>query len=333
MAVEGFLADQFPNEAADAPMLGGVADFREVAATHGITDVVVGDVRGDPQFWRELVQARLSGIRVWSVPDFFQAFVGQIPAESFNDGWLVFGGGFGSFEHPMTRRIKRLADIGGSLIVLVLATPLMVLMSLVIKLTSPGPVLFRQVRVGMGDRPFELLKFRSMVAGHDRESVRWAGDQDQRITGVGRWLRRFHLDELPQVFNVLRGEMSFVGPRPEQPELVEMLKARIPYYALRHYVPPGITGWAQVNFGYANSIKSSREKFCYDLFYVRNLSGVLDLLILLRTLRVLLFGQSTLRRASEIWEAAGEPSEMAPSPAPEVRTPVRPRGSAGSSAD
>jgi exopolysaccharide biosynthesis polyprenyl glycosylphosphotransferase len=333
ISVEGFLSDQFPNEAADAPALGGVADFREVAGRQGITDVVVGTMSGDPQFWRELVQARLSGIRVWSVPDFFQALVGQIPAEILTDGWLVFDGGFGSFEHPTTRRIKRLADIGGSLIVLLLGTPLMVLIGLVIKLTSAGPAFFRQVRIGMGDRPFELLKFRSMVAGHEHKSARWAADQDQRVTGVGRWLRRFHLDELPQVINVLRGEMSFVGPRPEQPELVEMLEARIPYYSLRHYVPPGITGWAQVNFGYANSIKSSQEKFCYDLFYVWNLSVALDLLILFWTLRVLLFGKSILRRPSEIWEAAGELGEMAPSPAPEVRSPVRPRGSAGSIAE
>jgi exopolysaccharide biosynthesis polyprenyl glycosylphosphotransferase len=333
ISAEGFLADQFPNEATYAPVLGGVTDFREVVAEKGITDVVVGAIRGNSQFWHDLVVARLSGIRVWSVPDFFQALVGQIPAESLTDGWLVFGGGFGSFEHPLTRRFKRLADIGCSLVVLVLATPLLVLISLVIKLTSRGPVLFRQTRIGMGDRPFELLKFRSMVVNHDNPSARWACDRDHRITGVGRWLRRFHMDELPQLINVLRGDMSLVGPRPEQPEFVEMLKARIPYYSLRHYVAPGMTGWAQVNFGYANSVTGSREKFYYDLFYVRNLSGTLDVLILLRTLRVLLFGQSTLGRPSDIGETAGEITEMAPSPAPEALTALWPSGSAGNTAD
>ncbi|MGO9304694.1 MAG: sugar transferase, partial [Candidatus Korobacteraceae bacterium] len=176
ISVEGFLTDQFPSQPTYAPVLGGMADFRQVAAKQGITDVVVGVVRGGPQLWRELVQARLSGVRVWSVPDFFEALVGQIPAESLSDGWLVFAGGFKSFEHPLTRRIKRLADIACSLTVLVLAAPLMLLISLVIKLTSPGPVFFRQVRIGMGDRPFEILKFRSMMARHEHESARWADD-------------------------------------------------------------------------------------------------------------------------------------------------------------
>jgi exopolysaccharide biosynthesis polyprenyl glycosylphosphotransferase len=310
ISVEGLLTDQFPRTATEAPVLGGVMDFAEVARGRGITDVVVASVAAGPQFWRELVDARLSGTRVWCVPDFFEALAGQIPAESLTDGWLVFGRGFQSFERPMTWRIKRLADIACSLIVLVLAAPLIILISLAIKLTSPGPVLFRQVRIGMGDRPFEILKFRSMAAPHHHEGARWTDDHDQRITAVGRCLRRLHLDELPQVINVLRGQMSFVGPRPEQPEFVEMLRARIPYYSLRHYVPPGITGWAQVNFAYANSIKSSREKFCYDLYYVRNLSLGLDLLILFRTVRVLLFGQSILRRPADNWDTPGELSDM-----------------------
>jgi exopolysaccharide biosynthesis polyprenyl glycosylphosphotransferase len=199
---------------------------------------------------------------------------------------LLFSGGFGFFGWPVARRLKRFEDVCLSLVVLVLTAPLMLLVALAVKLTSRGPIFYRQKRVGKNEELFELVKFRSMeVDGGDRQA-RWAHVNDVRVTPVGRWLRRFHLDELPQVYNVLRGDMSFIGPRPEQPEFVELLKS-IPYYSLRHCVSPGLTGWAQVNYGYAGCLDSSKEKLQYDLYYVKNLSFALDLLIVLRTIRVL----------------------------------------------
>ena len=172
-----------------------------------------------------------------------------------------------------------------------LAAPLMALIAVAIKLNSRGPVLFRQERVGLDARVFVLNKFRSMR--HDAEAETgptWAKEQDSRITAVGRTLRKFRLDELPQAFNVLRGEMSFIGPRPERPCFVEMLRKEIPYYDLRHYVKPGVTGWAQVMYSYGASIEDAYKKMQYDLYYVKHLSLWMDILILFKTARVVLFG-------------------------------------------
>jgi lipopolysaccharide/colanic/teichoic acid biosynthesis glycosyltransferase len=170
----------------------------------------------------------------------------------------------------------------------------MLLTALAVRIDSPGPILFRQQRVGWMGRPFELLKFRSMRTDAEKEGrPQWAAVNDPRATTVGRVLRKLHLDELPQMINILRGEMSFVGPRPERPESVELLNDSINFYPLRHYVLPGITGWAQVNYPYGSSLEDSRRKLQYDLYYICNASPLLDLRTLLRTARVVLFRQGS----------------------------------------
>jgi exopolysaccharide biosynthesis polyprenyl glycosylphosphotransferase len=179
-----------------------------------------------------------------------------------------------------------------SFVALVVTSPLMVLIAIAIVIDSRGGALFRQVRVGMGGRTFEIIKFRSMCSGAESESGPvWAQDKDPRVTRVGRVLRKLRLDELPQLVNVLRGDMSIVGPRPERPHFVNMLSEQIPFYGLRHSVPPGITGWAQVCYPYGSTVDESRAKLEYDLFYVKNLSISLDLLILFSTLKIVLLGR------------------------------------------
>jgi len=186
-----------------------------------------------------------------------------------------------------------LADLLLASVGLVLALPLMLLAGVAIRLTSPGPALFRQRRVGWMGQPFELLKFRSMQMEAEREGPQWAAVDDPRVTAVGKILRKTHFDELPQMINVLRGQMSFVGPRPERPEFVGLLNDSISFYHLRHYVLPGITGWAQVNYPYGASLEDARRKLQYDLYYVCNASPLLDLRTLLRTARVALFRQGS----------------------------------------
>jgi exopolysaccharide biosynthesis polyprenyl glycosylphosphotransferase len=188
-------------------------------------------------------------------------------------------------------RLKRIIDLAFALVGMVFFSPVMVLIAIAIRLDSNGPVLYRQTRVGLGGRLFEVLKFRSMRFDAEADcGAQWARHGDPRVTRFGRWIRKYHLDELPQFLNVLRGEMSFVGPRPERPVFVEQLRAQIPFYDERHSVLPGITGWAQVQYSYGASVEDALCKLEYDLFYLKNQSLLFDIAIVFRTIRVLRFG-------------------------------------------
>ncbi len=213
-----------------------------------------------------------------------------MPLDALSEEWLSFAAGFPVLHQKLFRKIKRISDILFAAFGLVLSLPISLAAAIAIKLDSPGPILFRQWRVGRMEKPFLVLKFRSMREDAEPDgSPQWAAAADSRVTRVGRILRRLHIDEIPQMINVLRGEMSFIGPRPERPEFVELLKAQISFYSLRHSVPPGITGWAQVNYPYGSSVQDAKRKLEFDLYYVRNASPTLDLRILLRTVRVIIF--------------------------------------------
>ena len=241
-----------------------------------------------------LTQLRFSGIQVYSLLDFCMRMSEELPLEVLNEFWLCIADGFELLQARFFRRVKRLADVLLASAGLLAALPLMLLAAIAIRLESPGPVLYRQRRTGWMGRPFELLKLRSMRTEAEKDGkAQWAAVDDPRVTRVGKILRQTHLDELPQMVNILRGEMSFVGPRPERPEFVVQLKASISFYHLRHYVLPGITGWAQVNYPYGASLEDARRKLQYDLYYVCNASPLLDLRTLLRTARVVLFRQGS----------------------------------------
>ncbi len=252
--------------------------------------VAVGDRRGGVLPLRELIDCRLSGIRVFDLATYFEQRLGRIPIDSLKASWLVFGGGF---RHDFLRRVvKRVFDVACSLILLVATLPVMALTALLIALESGLPLLYRQQRVGQGNRPFDVLKFRSMCndAEKDGKPV-WAGRNDCRVTRVGRIMRKLRIDELPQLINVLKGEMSLVGPRPERPFFVEELTAAIPFYAVRHALKPGITGWAQVRYHYGASKEDAARKLEYDLYYVKNHCLSLDFHILFKTVHVVLTGK------------------------------------------
>jgi sugar transferase (PEP-CTERM system associated) len=238
---------------------------------------------------KDLLRIKTTGVHVNEISTFFERETGRVDLASVNPSWLIFSDGFSS-SRMLSSIAKRLFDITASLILLTLTLPLIALTAIAVKLESRGPAFYRQRRVGLYNTGFDIVKLRSMrqdaeVAG---QAV-WAEKDDPRITRVGRIIRKLRIDELPQAWSVLKGEMSFVGPRPERPQFVDELEQQLPYYAERHMVKPGITGWAQINYPYGASIEDSRQKLEYDLYYAKNYSPFLDLLILLQTIRVVLF--------------------------------------------
>jgi exopolysaccharide biosynthesis polyprenyl glycosylphosphotransferase len=265
-----------------------------VVATRDVKVVVVRSDAMTFELAGVLTRLRFRGIQVYSLLDFCMRASEELPLEILNEFWLCVADGFDLLQARFFRRVKRLEDVFLASVGLLLALPFMLLVAVAIRLDSPGPVLFRQRRVGCMGRPFELLKFRSMRAEAEKDKgPQWAALDDPRVTRVGRILRKLHFDELPQMINILRGQMSFVGPRPERPEFVGLLNESINFYHLRHYVVPGITGWAQVNYRYGASREDARRKLQYDLYYVCNASPLLDLRTLLRTARVVLFRQGS----------------------------------------
>jgi sugar transferase (PEP-CTERM system associated) len=215
---------------------------------------------------------------------------GKILIDDLKPSWLIFSDGFRASR--MTRMLKRMLDLSLSIIGFALAAPLMAMTALAIRFDSPGAVLYSQARVGENGRIFTVYKFRSMRSDAERAGQAvWARDCDDRITRVGRLIRATRLDELPQLWNVMRGDMSFVGPRPERPFFVEQLAREIPYYVQRHAVKPGVTGWAQVKYQYGSSIEDATEKLRYDLYYIKHMSVFFDLTIVLDTVKVVLFGK------------------------------------------
>ena len=239
----------------------------------------------------ELMQARLRGVRIYDLTDFYERFLFKLPVLSLHDRWLILAHGFDLLHHTVELRAKRLTDIVLSFVLILVLLPLILVAGLAVKLDSKGPVLYSQRRTGRSGVPFTLYKFRTMFEYAEQSGPRWTEMHDPRITRIGRFLRAVRIDELPQLWNVLLGEMSFIGPRPERPDLISELQAAIPYYDLRHLVKPGITGWAQVLYPYGASVEDALEKLQYDLYYIKNYSLMLDLVVLVRTLRVVLLGR------------------------------------------
>jgi len=270
-------------------VIGTIEDIPSIVRTRHVDRVVVSlaDARGKLPM-DKLLEMRLDGVSFSHLASLYEEYTGKIAIENLRPSWLIFSSGFR--KSRALAAAKRAMDLALSSAGLAVAVPLMLVTAALIKLTSPGAVLYRQSRVGLQGRIFTVYKFRSMF--HDAEADTgpvWAtGDTDRRITRVGRFLRRTRLDELPQLWNVLKGDMSFVGPRPERPEFVEDLIRGIPYYSQRHVVRPGITGWAQVCYTYGATVEDALQKLQYDLFYIKNMSLSLDLFIIFSTIKTVL---------------------------------------------
>jgi sugar transferase (PEP-CTERM system associated) len=292
--VIGFVGQDFAlvGQSLINPHVIGVMDDLEELVRRGRPDrivVALSDRRGRLPLDLLLKLKVRDEIQVEESSRFFERLTGKISTDRLRPGQLVFAET--SRWMRLYRRLRRLFDIVSSLIGMALSSPLMILTAIAIRIESPGPVIYTQERVGLHGRQFRMFKFRSMRFDAEAHGPVWAGENDPRVTRVGRIIRKLRIDETPQFFNILRGEMSLIGPRPERLEFVEQLEERIPYYSERHLVKPGLTGWAQVCYPYGASFEDAREKHQYDLYYIKNQSPLLDAIILLETARVVLFGR------------------------------------------
>jgi sugar transferase (PEP-CTERM system associated) len=278
-----------PSPAWLGPWLGPIHSLREVHAEHRPDRIVVGleDRRGQLPV-EDLLSLRMTGLPVEDASNLYEHVMWRVPVEALRPSQLIFGSGIG--PDPRKLALQRGYSFLLALVGAVLTAPLMAVLWLLVRLTSPGPAIYRQKRVGRDGRVFEVLKFRSMYQDAEaRTGAVWASQNDPRVTPLGRWLRKLRLDELPQFFNVLKGDMCIVGPRPERPEFVDVLSQKIPYYNIRHSIPPGITGWAQINHKYGESLEDVITKLEYDLYYLKHQSFSLDVYILFHTAKVMLF--------------------------------------------
>ena len=272
--------------------LGPEETLSSLVEKHSIDQIVVAvrDRRGGGLPVQQLLECKARGVKVVELATYFEREYRQVMLDSLNPSWMVLGDGFR--QGLAKSAAKRIFDLAASVALLVVASPVVFVAALLIFLESGRPVFYRQERVGRGGQIFRILKLRSMKHDAERDgNPHWARADDERTTAIGRFIRKMRIDELPQIYNVLRGEMSFVGPRPERPVFVEQLEKQIPYYALRHSAKPGITGWAQVRYPYGATVDDAVEKLQYDLYYVKNRSLFLDLMILLATVEVVLWGR------------------------------------------
>lgn len=274
-------------EAIDRAAIYNLADFVEKLATSEV--VLALEERRNALPLEDLLRIKTTGVHVNEISSFLERETGRVDLDSVNPSWLIFSDGF-SAGRRISSFAKRLFDIFASALLLFLTAPLILLFAILVKLESKGPAFYRQKRVGLYSQPFDVYKLRSMRTDAEAEGKAvWATKDDPRVTRIGKFIRLVRIDELPQTWCVLKGQMSFVGPRPERPEFVADLEKKMPYYAERHMVKPGITGWAQINYPYGASIDDARHKLEYDLYYAKNYTPFLDILILIQTLRVILW--------------------------------------------
>jgi sugar transferase (PEP-CTERM system associated) len=267
----------------------GNMSLPELAREQGVEEIVIAiDERRGGMPVNALLACKLAGITVTDYSTFWERESGKVDLDALHPSWLIFSDGF--VGGRLQANFKRMFDIGASILLLLFTLPLILMTMVAIRLESRGPVFYRQERVGMNGAPFMLLKFRSMRTDAEEDGQpKWAAVNDSRITWVGSFIRKTRIDEIPQIMNVLKGEMSFIGPRPERPFFVEELRQVIPYYFERHRVKPGISGWAQLNYPYGASVEDAKEKFQFDLYYIKNYSLFLDLIVLIQTARVILW--------------------------------------------
>ena len=278
-----------PIDVKQSNILGKIDDIVELCRLHRVHAIIIAltERRGNLTI-DKLVSCKLMGVRIIDYPNFYETMTGKIPVESINPGWLVQSRGF--LITPFIRLTKRIFDIFLSSLVLLVTLPFLPVFIFLVKYKSPGPIFYFQERVGEHSKNFIIYKFRTMgIDAETKNGATWAQENDPRVSRFGHLLRKTRVDELPQLVNVLKGKMSFIGPRPERPEFVKKIAKVTPYYMERHGVKPGITGWAQVMYPYGSSLGDSVEKLRYDLYYINNLSFFLELLIVFETIKVVLF--------------------------------------------
>lgn len=287
----GFIASESRKSPNKMKILGNSHSIERVVKDYEISDIVLAiDPRVKKELEKALVNCRIKGINIYDIPTFYENLMDKLPITQIRESWFLYCKGFEKLGSAVYKKFKRIMDLTSSFLLLIISLPLVTLIILLIKITSRGPVLYTQERLGEHMKPFKMLKFRTMVKDAEKREPKWAEENDSRVTKIGKILRKVRLDELPQFINIMRGEMSLIGPRPEREYFVKKLMKEIPYYSLRFAVKPGLTGWAQVNYRYGATVEDALEKLRYELYYIKNMSLFMDLRILLKTLRVMLFG-------------------------------------------
>ncbi|KQM19316.1 TIGR03013 family XrtA/PEP-CTERM system glycosyltransferase [Novosphingobium sp. Leaf2] len=270
---------------------GAIHNLTRYVENLGVSEVVLAlEERRNALPLKDLLRIKTAGVHVNEFSSFLERETGRVDLDTVNPSWLIFSDGFSS-GRALSSAAKRIFDITVSLLLLLVTAPVILLFALLVKMDSKGPAFYRQPRVGLFGQNFDVIKLRSMRTDAEAAGAQWASKDDPRVTRVGKFIRKVRIDELPQAWTVLKGQMSFVGPRPERPEFVAHLEEQLRYYAERHMVKPGITGWAQINYPYGASIEDSRNKLEYDLYYAKNYTPFLDFLIILQTLRVVLWSE------------------------------------------
>jgi len=274
------------------PVLGNHTILEDIVEKEHIESIIIAiKSLKNTELLRSIVQCKIKGVNVYNIPSYFEEVQGKIDIDHLSDEWIVNIPLYGVKRGVYNRRVKRIIGIVLATFILIITLPILLFAIIAIKLDSSGPVFFRQKRIGLNRESFEILKLRTMKMGTENDRKHAGKKEDPRITRVGRILRLFRIDEIPQLLNVLKGEMNFIGPRALMLEEVEEFEKKIPYFSMRHSIKPGVTGWAQVNYPHGATVKDAIEKLKYDLFYIKNLSPFLDFHIILRTIRVVLFGK------------------------------------------
>jgi len=273
-------------------IIGSVGELEAIVRREKVDQVVLAlaERRGTTPA-RALMRLKFAGVLIEDAHSLHEQLMGTIVLDNLSPSWLILSEGFR--KSPILMVAKRAIDLVSAIVLLLLVWPVLLVAAVAIRLETPGPVFFRQTRVGLGGHSFQVCKFRSMYVNAEANGPQWATENDKRITRVGKFLRKYRIDEFPQLFNVLRGEMSLVGPRPERPEFTQMLEQEISFYGLRHTVRPGVTGWAQVKYSYGSTIEDAKRKLELDLFYIKHLDITLDLAIIFETIKVVLLGRGS----------------------------------------
>ncbi len=260
----------------------------------GKIDIIVDfgeDLLKDPKLVDILLQYKLSGLQFYNYLEFYEMYENKLPVSHLSSKWFLENSGFEIYYNNFNLRAKRLLDLIFAIIIGICTLPLMIMAAIIVKIESKGPIFFVQERIGEGNKKFNIVKFRSMTTDAEKNGPQWASKNDNRVTHWGKIMRATRIDELPQLWNVLRGEMSFVGPRPEREYFIQQLEKEIPYYNLRHTVKPGLTGWAQVMYPYGASVEDAYRKLQYDLYYIKHHDIIFDIKVLLKTITIVIFGK------------------------------------------
>lgn len=245
----------------------------------------------DHKLVEQLLKYKLQGLQYYHYIDFYEVFERKLPVAHLDQKWFLENSGFEIYHNNFNLKLKRLFDIAFSLIIGIIVLPIIAISAVIVKLESKGPIFFIQERIGEGNLPFKIIKFRSMTTDAEKDGPQWATKNDNRVTKWGKIMRATRIDELPQLWNVIRGEMSFVGPRPEREFFIQQLEQEMPYYNLRHTVKPGLTGWAQVMYPYGASVEDAYNKLQYDLYYIKHNNTIFDIMVILKTINIVVFGK------------------------------------------